>query len=230
MDKELQKRIEQVQQRIEAACRRCGRNPAEVKLIAVSKTVPVERIRDAAACGLRCFGENYVQEALPKIRSLDPSLEWHFVGHLQRNKVKQVLGSFRLIHSVDRLSLIQEIDRRALRDQPVEVLLQVNLSGETSKSGASPQEIPRLMEAILSSPHLRLRGLMTMPPFFDNPEMARPYFRSLRQLRDRLLPLISPPHSLQELSMGMTGDFHVAIEEGATMIRIGTAIFGPRLR
>jgi pyridoxal phosphate enzyme (YggS family) len=220
--------IARVNHRIGEACRRAGRDPLEVKLIAVTKTVEIDRIRQAIQQGLRSFGENYVQEALPKIEQLDRDLEWHFIGRLQSNKVKYVVNTFHLIHSVDRSSLVREINRRAPQERRVPILLQVDLAGEQTKSGVPPANLQQFLMETLDQPHLQVQGLMTMPPFFDELERARPYFRALRRWRDRLREFVTPPHTLKELSMGMTGDFEVAIEEGATMVRIGTAIFGPR--
>jgi len=211
------------------ACERSARDPQEVRLVAVTKNVPATRVKEAMECGLRRFGENYVQEALPKIRALGPEAEWHFIGHLQSNKARHVVGNFRMVHTVDRLSLAKELDRRAPGPEPLEVLIQVNVSGEETKSGIPPESLPELVRELVRLPLIRVRGLMTMPPYFEDPEMSRPYFRLLRQWRDRLRGLIPPPHSVEELSMGMSGDFEVAIEEGATFIRIGTALFGPRL-
>jgi pyridoxal phosphate enzyme (YggS family) len=224
----IEENLARVQDRMEAACLRARRNPEEIELVAVTKTLPVERIREAVACGLRRFGENYVQEALPKIRSLGSQLEWHFIGHLQRNKVRHVLGNFHVIHTVDRLSLAQEIDRRAPDTARIPVLIQVNISGEGTKSGVPPDALMDLVHAVAQLPHIRIRGLMTMPPYFEDPEQARPYFSALRQWAERLKAHLTPPHAMEALSMGMTGDFEVAIEEGATLVRIGTAIFGPR--
>ncbi len=221
-------RLHDIQGRIYRACERSHRDPREVKLIAVTKTVPAELIRHGMECGLRRFGENYVQEALPKIQALGPDAEWHFIGHLQSNKARQVVGRFSMVHTVDRLSLARELDRRVPGPDPLEVLIQVNISGEESKSGVSPDGLAGLVQGLMQLPRIRVRGLMTMPPYFEDPEMSRPYFRLLRELRDRTRHFILPPHSLDELSMGMSGDFEVAIEEGATFIRIGTALFGPR--
>lgn len=225
---DIQENLTRIQDRIEAACLRAGREPGAVKLVAVTKTVSVDLVQQAVACGLRYFGENYVQEALPKIRLLGGGLEWHFIGHLQRNKVKHVLGNFHLIHTVDRVSLAQEIDRRAQGTERIPALIQVNISGESTKSGIPPDGLINLLDAVIQLPHIQIHGLMTMPPFFDDPERARPYFQSLREWGERLKQHLSPPHALEELSMGMTGDFEAAIEEGATIVRIGTALFGPR--
>ncbi len=225
---DIQNNLEEIQRRIQEACARSGRDPAEVKLVAVTKNVPADRIREAMACGIRCFGENYVQEALPKIRALGPDVEWHFIGHLQSNKVKQVVGTFHLIQTVDRVSLAQEIDRRAAGREAVPILVEVNIAGEETKSGLPPGGLHGLLDALTRFPNIEIRGLMTMPPFFEDPEGARPFFRSLRELRDRFRDRIPPPACLDDLSMGMSGDFEVAIEEGATLVRIGTALFGSR--
>lgn len=221
-------RLHDIQERISRACDRSNRDPSEVRLIAVTKNVPVELVREGMECGLRRFGENYVQKALQKIHALSPEAEWHFIGHLQSNKARHVVGRFRMVHTVDRLSLARELDRRVPGPEPLEVLIQVNISGEETKSGVSPDGLAQLVRGLMQLPRIRVRGLMTMPPYFDDPEMSRPYFRLLRELRDRTRGLVLAPHSLDELSMGMTGDFEVAIEEGATFIRIGTALFGPR--
>ncbi len=218
-----------VKRRIEAAARRAGRNPAEVRLVAVSKTVPVDRLKEAVAAGQHIFGENYLQEARPKIAALGEGISWHFVGHLQTRKAKAVVGHFELIHSVDRLKLAQALEQAAAQLNIVQdILIQVNLAGEDTKSGVSPEEVPDLLAEIGKLPHLRVLGLMTMPPWFADPERVRPYFRTLRELRDRLRELQVAGTPLPELSMGMTGDFEVAVEEGATLVRVGTAIFGER--
>jgi len=219
--------LEEVRHRLAAAARRAGRDPAEVKLVAVSKTKPVELIREALAAGQRLFGENYLQEARTKIEALGETATWHFIGHLQTNKAKGAVGLFELIHGVDRLKLARALDRAAAQMGKVQkILLQINLAGEESKSGAAPEEAPELLKAVASLPHLRVVGLMTMPPWLTDPEAVRPYFRRLRELRDRLLQQDAGP--LPELSMGMSGDFETAVEEGATLVRVGTAIFGER--
>jgi pyridoxal phosphate enzyme (YggS family) len=219
--------LEKVRGRIAAAARKVGRDPAQVKLVAVSKTVDLARITEARDAGQEIFGENYLQEARGKIEALGPGAAWHFIGHLQTNKAKAAVGLFRLIHSVDRLHLAQALEKAAAGQQKVqEILLQVNLAGEASKSGAPPEAAPALLQEISRLPHLKVVGLMTMPPWFTDPEAVRPYFRALRELRERLLQLRICP--LPELSMGMSGDFETAIEEGATLVRVGTAIFGQR--
>lgn len=224
---QIARNLEEVRKRLEAAARRAGRDPAAVQVVAVSKTVDAARIKEAWDAGQKIFGENYLQEARGKIAALGPGATWHFIGHLQTNKAKAAVELFHLIHSVDRLHLAQALEKAAAGQQKVqEILLQVNLAGEASKSGAPPAAVPELLGEIAHLPHLRVVGLMTMPPWFEDPEAVRPYFRDLREMRDRLLQLGLAP--LPELSMGMSGDFETAIEEGATLVRIGTAIFGRR--
>lgn len=224
---QIARNLEEVRNRIEAAARRAGRDPAAVKLVAVSKTVDAERVREALAAGQKIFGENYLQEARGKIEALGPEAQWHFIGHLQTNKAKAAVALFRLIHSVDRIHLAQALEKAAAQTGKVqEILLEVNLAGEETKSGAPPQAVAELLRQAALLPHLRVQGLMTMPPWLADPEAVRPYLRGLRELRDRLLQLNICP--LPELSMGMSGDFETAIEEGATLVRVGTAIFGRR--
>ncbi len=214
-------RLEQVRERIAAACQRAGRSPREVSIVAVAKGFPPEAIREAWEAGVRHLGENRVQEALAKRPHLqDLPLTWHMVGHLQTNKVKAALELFDIIQSVDSLRLAQELDRRASR--PVPVLLEVNVAGEASKFGFSPDELPHVWPRLRDLPNLEVRGLMTVAPIADDPEAVRPVFRRLREMAEAL--------GLRELSMGMSDDFEVAIEEGATMVRLGRAIFGERPR
>jgi len=222
-------RIARIEQRIRDAALRSGRNPEAIRWIAVSKTVPTDRIQEAVEAGVTRLGENYIQEAKKKIEVLqNASLSWHFIGHLQSNKAREAVRLFDMIHTVDRLKLALELNRHAGSLGVVRaVLIQVNLSMEPTKSGIPRHETPALARAILDMEHLRLRGLMTLPPFFDAPERVRPYFAALRQLRDRLKETVSC-EALNELSMGMTGDFETAVEEGATLVRIGTACFGER--
>ena len=216
----------QVMERIEKAAQRAGRDPKEVKLVAVSKTVEVERIREAIDAGVSILGENYVQEARKKIEEIGRQVEWHFIGHLQTNKAKYAVRLFDLIHSVDSLSLAEELNRRAQKEnQIIKVMIEVNLSGEASKFGTEEEKAFELAKEICRLKNLSLVGLMTMPPYFDSPELSRPYFIQLRQLKERLEKEGIP---LKELSMGMSNDFEIAIEEGATYVRVGTAIFGPR--
>ncbi len=219
-----------VRARIDAAARACGRDPTAIRLVAVSKTRSPQEVAWAHEAGITEFGENYVQEAKEKIAALKPlPLRWHFVGHLQTNKVRFAVRLFDLIHTLDSVRLARELDRVAGRIPKVqEVLIQVSLAGEKTKSGAFPEEVPTLLREAAALPHLRVCGLMTLPPYFDDPERARPFFARLRELRDRLQQEAPQGVSLTELSMGMTGDFEAAIAEGATIVRIGTAIFGKR--
>ena len=220
----------QINNRIQAACFRVGRDAAGVSLIGVTKMVSLDRIREGIEAGIRILGENYVQEASQKVQALsDLSVSWHFIGHLQSNKAKVVLEAFDLIHSVDRESLARELDRQAHKQgKKIPVLLQVNTGQEESKSGLPPEELLPFFERLSAWEGLDVRGLMALPPYYDDPEEVRPHFRTLRELLDRLREQTACPERLSELSMGMSHDFEVAIEEGATMIRIGTALFGTR--
>ncbi len=219
-------RLATVQDRIARACERAGRDPAEVRLIAVSKTFDAERVREALAAGQRVFGENRVQEALAKLEQIDGA-EWHLIGSLQRNKARHVAGRFHRIHAVDSEALARELDKRSraagLRQA---VLIQVNQAGEATKAGVSAEELQPLAERVLEPDALELRGLMAIPPPADRPEDNRRWFAGLRELRDRCAAATG--RELPELSMGMTGDFEVAIEEGACWIRVGRALFGER--
>jgi pyridoxal phosphate enzyme (YggS family) len=218
-----------IRDKIDAAARRAGRDPASVRLVAVSKTKPAALVEEAARCGQLIFGENYVQELTAKAAEVREPVVWHFIGSLQSNKVRQIAGQVAMIHSVDRLSLAAEIDCQWAKLGGVcDVLIQVNIAGEASKSGTTSEETLELVRAAALLPHLRIRGLMTMPPFFDDPDGARPYFRELRRLADVIDSLKIPNVLMAELSMGMSGDFEVAIEEGATLVRVGSAIFGER--
>jgi pyridoxal phosphate enzyme (YggS family) len=216
---------------IDQAATRSGRTSRDITLIAVSKTVGLDHLRQALAAGISLFGENYVQEALEKYTTLkEAGFRWHMIGHLQRNKVKYIVEACDCIHSVDNLKLAEEIDLRAGRAGKImPILLEVNLAGEASKSGIHTEaELLAILEPLAHLANIRLTGLMTMPPFFDEPELARPYFRRLRELRDRINTMNLAGCQLTELSMGMSGDFEVAVEEGATMVRVGSAIFGAR--
>ena len=217
-----------IKERIASAAERIGRSPDEVRLVTVGKTQPAERIREAISSGADIIGENYIQEAREKFdRLVQMDAQWHFIGHLQRNKSKYAVRMFDLIHTVDSLRLARELDQQARKVDKVQpILVQVNISGEQTKSGVDETQAMELVQGILDLSNLRLEGLMTMPPFFDAPEKARPFFAALRQMRDRLAHQMKI--ELKELSMGMTGDFEVAIEEGATLVRIGTALFGAR--
>ncbi len=223
-------RLAEVRGRISAAARSAGRDPAAVRLVAVSKTFPLNLVRDAYAAGQRDFGENRVQEALQKISAAtDLEIRWHLLGHLQTNKARKAGPAFAMIHGVDSVELLQKLDAAAEESgRAPELLIQVDLAGEATKFGVPPGEVPRLFEAAAACRAARVTGLMTLPPHPETPEDARPYFRRLRELRDRWLTSDVPASMLRELSMGMSGDFEVAIQEGATLVRVGTAIFGSR--
>jgi pyridoxal phosphate enzyme (YggS family) len=221
--------LKTVKDRIAQAALRAGRNPQDVQLVAVSKTVSAESIQQAIEAGVTIVGENYVQEARKKIGELGKAVRWDFIGHLQRNKVSYAIDLFEVIHSIDRPSLAQEMSRIAAKKRKtVRILVQVTISGEEAKSGIDTAGVNALVSQIASLPNLALEGLMTMPPYFTDPENARPYFVALRKLRDTLVAEQGNHINLKELSMGMSGDFEVAIEEGATLVRVGTAIFGER--
>ena len=220
-EEEIRANLERVQAAIARACARAGRSFDDVVLVAVSKTVEVERIKLAIAAGVAALGENRVQEAREKIEALGRPVPWHLIGPLQTNKAKDAARLFDWIHSVDRLELARELDRRAhALGRTVDALLEVNVGEEPQKSGVRPGEIKPLLDALASLDGIRIRGLMAIPPAAHDPERTRPYFRRLRELRDAA--------GLEHLSMGMSADFEVAVEEGATMVRVGTAIFGPR--
>ena len=222
--------LKRVKERIEAAALSAGRDPKTVKLVAVSKTVPADRVLVAIKAGATDFGENYVQEARDKIEVLKgESISWHFIGHLQSNKAKYAVKLFDLIHSVDSSKLARELNKRAGSLGKVQqILIQVNISGEETKSGIDAEQALELVRQVSRFENLAIRGLMTMPPFFNAPDKVRPYFRALKELQDVIRTEAIPNVDMTELSMGMTGDFEAAIEEGATVVRIGTAIFGER--
>jgi len=224
MERTIRDRLGEVLRRMGAAAMRAGRDPADVRLVVVTKNRAAEEIREVLAAGRYALGENRVQEALDKIPALPPDTEWHLIGHLQTNKVAQAIRQFALIHSVDSARLAEAIQRAADReDRFVDVLLEVNVSGEATKYGLRAEEVEPLLATIARThDRLRVRGLMTMAALEAQPEATRPVFRGLRLLRDRLA---AAGHKLPELSMGMTNDFEVAVEEGATMVRVGTAIF-----
>lgn len=216
-----------VMDRVKRAARRAGRDPAEVSLIAVSKTVDVKRVKEAISAGVTAFGENYVQEAQEKIQKIkDRSIDWHFIGHLQKNKAKIAVEVFDCVHTVDSIELAVELNKRA--EKPLDILIEVNLAREKTKTGVDAEGAVKLARALQGLEGLRPRGLMTIPPYFEAPEASRPYFVTLRRLAERINKERIPGITLRDLSMGMSNDFEVAIEEGATMVRIGTAIFGPR--
>ena len=230
MPENIQSRLERVKERIEAAALSAGRDPKTVKLVAVSKTVPVDRIRAAIKAGATDLGENYVQEGREKIEALKGErILWHFIGHLQSNKAKYAVKLFDLIHSIDSPKLAKELHKRARALGKVQqILIQVNISGEETKSGIDTERALELVREVSLFENLAIRGLMTMPPFFNAPDKVRPYFRALKDLQDIIRKGAIPNVEMTELSMGMTGDFEAAIQEGATLVRIGTAIFGER--
>jgi PLP dependent protein len=226
---DLKKRLDNVKDRINKTALKCGRDPESIHLVAVSKTIPANRVREAIMAGVTTLGENYVQEARNKFNVLGTfPVSWHFIGHLQSNKAKYAVRLFDLIHSVDSLKLARELNKQAKKVNKIQdVLIQINISKEPSKSGSDIENAANLIKDIVLFENLTVKGFMAMPPFFNNPEKARPYFTALRNLRDQIQKDF-PGVDLNELSMGMTGDFEVAIEEGATFVRIGTAIFGER--
>jgi len=226
----LTARISSVFKKITYAALRSGRNPEEIKLIAVTKSQPIDKIIESVDLGLRVFGENKVQEAKQKIEKLNEfnfNIEWHMIGHLQSNKVKEAVRLFEIIHSVDSDKLAILIDKEASKIKKIQrALIQVKLSEEETKYGINEDAVEEIFKLSKKLKYLQIEGLMTIPPYFVNPEDTRPYFRKLRQIKEELSQKGYP---LQELSMGMSNDFEVAVEEGSTMVRIGTAIFGPRI-
>lgn len=219
-----------MRQNIAEAARRAGRNPSDVKLIAVSKTHPPVAIRRAMSLGQRFFGENKVQEGESKIAEIGRDAEWHLIGHLQKNKARRAVQLFDVIHSVDSVEIALRLDRICNEEgrNELPVLVQVDLAGEATKSGVPESGLTEVVNAVRGAQNLSLRGLMILPPYFDDPEMTRPYFHRLRVIRDRLAAEGAFNGRAGELSMGMSHDFEVAIEEGATMVRVGSAIFGER--
>ena len=218
-----------INDRIRAAAEKAGRDPASVRLVAVSKTRPAADITAAFQAGQSLFGENYIQELVPKLAEIQEPVQWHVIGHLQSNKVKYIAGQVAMIHSVDRFSLAQEIDRQwGKLGKTCDVLIQVNISGEATKSGTTEEGAIQLVRECALLPNIRVKGLMTMPPFFDDPEAARPFFAELRRLAEAVAAERIDGVEMVELSMGMSGDFEAAIQEGATLVRVGTAIFGGR--
>jgi pyridoxal phosphate enzyme (YggS family) len=215
--------------KIRIAARMSGRDPESVQLVAVSKTRPAADVNEAARNGQLVYGENYAQELVAKAGEVTEAVEWHFIGHLQSNKVRQIAGLVTMIHSVDRLSLAEEIDRQwGKLGKVCDVLIEVNLAREETKSGTTAMAVLELVRQVSLLHHIRIMGLMTMPPFFDDPEAARPYFRELRRLAEKIAMENIPNVSMTALSMGMSGDFEAAVAEGATLVRVGTAIFGER--
>jgi pyridoxal phosphate enzyme (YggS family) len=221
----LDTRLQAVRKTIASSADHAGRDPNEVVLVAVTKGFPVERIREALGAGLRILGENRVQEALPKIDEIGPAgVDWHLIGHLQTNKVKFVDGRFRMVQSLDSVGLVEALDRRL--QSALDVLIEVNVAEEPQKTGVSPADLAAVAAAVNAAEHLRLRGLMTVAPMVDDLETVRPVFRQLRALRDATSQQLGV--ALPVLSMGMTDDYAIAVEEGATMLRLGRALFGPR--
>lgn len=223
------KRLENIKDRINKSAVRCGRDPKSVRLVAVSKTVSTDRIKAAIDAGIDILGENYIQETRTKFNALAAyPVSWHFIGHLQTNKAKYAVRLFDLIHSVDSLKLARELDKQAKKVNKIqEILIQINIGNEPSKSGADIGNISNLIKDVSCLQNLSVKGLMIMPPYFTDPEKVRPYFSALRDLRNRIHQTVSGV-DLHELSMGLSNDFETAIEEGATLVRIGTAIFGER--
>lgn len=225
----VKENLQKVEEKIQAACDRAGRDRSSLELIAVSKTKPAERIREAMDSGIKVFGENKVQELLEKQEIITESLDWHLIGHLQRNKVRQIVGKVKRIHSVDSLRLAAQIQSDfEKQDQTAHILVQVNVAGEESKFGIRPEETEDFLREISQYPNIRVHGLMTIAPFVENPEENRINFRNLHKLLVDINEKNIDNISMHELSMGMTGDYEVAIEEGATYIRVGTGIFGSR--
>jgi pyridoxal phosphate enzyme (YggS family) len=220
-----------IRARIAAAAAAAGRSPQDVRLLAVSKTFSADHVRAAYAAGQRDFGENKVQEALQKIaETTELEIRWHLIGHLQSNKVKKAAPAFAAIHAIDSVDLVRHVDAAAVeRGAAPDLYIQVDLAGESTKFGAPEQDVPAIAREASSCRAARLRGLMLLPPWFDDPERARPYFRRLRDLRERLVEDGIDSSCMRELSMGMSHDFEVAIQEGATLVRVGTAIFGKRI-
>lgn len=225
----LEDNFREVKQRIEEACRRSGRDPKEVTLIAVSKTKPVEMLQEAYDFGTRIFGENKVQELTDKYEQMPKDIHWHLIGHLQRNKVKYIIDKVDLIHSVDSLRLAETIDKEAQKHGLIaNILIEVNVAGEESKFGLAPEEVGEFVDQLAEFSHIKVCGLMTIAPFVENPEENRPYFQRLRKLSVDIAAKKVNNVTMSILSMGMTNDFEVAVEEGATMVRVGTGLFGVR--
>lgn len=226
----VEKNLKTVQGRIADAAKRSGRVPSSVKLVVVTKTVTQDRIREAVAAGAAILGENRVQEAKEKIEALRSIASWHLIGHLQTNKAKYAVKLFDLIHSVDNLELARELDKQAAKaGKKQNILVEVNIAGEVQKAGIGSQDAAPLISEIAKLKHLSLKGLMTIPPYSENPEDSRDYYRNMRELAADITQKNIPGVSMQELSMGMSGDFEVAVEEGATLVRVGTAIFGKKI-
>jgi PLP dependent protein len=230
MNNDIRKNLQTVNEKITRSAIKSGRSGEDIKLIAVSKFVSIERIKEGIDAGIKVLGENRVQEAKEKIEKIGNNLvEWHLIGHLQSNKVKDAVNLFSMIHSIDSLKLAKELQSKAeTAKKRIDILVQFNLSGESTKSGSAKEEAHELLSGLSKLNNIRVLGLMTMPPFFDDPIQSRPYFKNLRELSGDIMSWKLENISMDYLSMGMTGDFEVAIEEGANIVRIGTAIFGSR--
>lgn len=226
---EIKKNLENVRRRIKEACGESGRSVEDVRLIAVSKTKPLPALEEAYACGCRDFGENKVQELVEKYEALPKDIRWHMIGHLQRNKVKYIVDKVFLIHSVDSLRLAQEIEKEAAKHgKTVNILIEVNVAGEESKFGVTPEGVFALVKEIAKMPHIRVKGLMTIAPYVEDAVENKPYFEKIKKIYVDIIHKNIDNVFMEELSMGMTGDYEVAISEGATYIRVGTGIFGER--
>lgn len=225
----IKENLEKIRERMAVAATRVGRNPDSVKLVAVSKRVPLERIQEAVDAGHFLFGENYLQEAQDKIKQLGPEVVWHFIGHLQSNKAKLASELFQVVETVDRLKLAKSLEKHlAANDNTLSILIQINIGREPQKAGVLPEDAEGLLRSIVELPYLKVKGLMAMPPFLE-PEAVRPYFRQMRQMADDFVGKgLLGKDGQMELSMGMSGDYEIAIEEGSTLVRVGTALFGAR--
>lgn len=227
----LRVNLAEIRQKIEAAAEKAQRNADEIRLVAVSKTHPASILRDAIAVGAGCFGENKVQEAIGKIEEIGrDAAEWHLIGHLQSNKARKAVELFDVIHTLDSKKLAERLERICVEEnrENLSALIQVDLANEATKSGILKKDLPELVEFLQNCKHLKFDGLMIIPPFFDDAEKVRPFFKELRELRDKLLAQNAFANKKGELSMGMSQDFEIAVEEGATIVRVGTAIFGER--
>jgi len=222
-------KLENIKVRIAEAAQKAGRNPARIKLLAVSKRKPPEMIEELYSMGQTSFAENYLQEAQGKIATINGDIQWHFIGHIQSKKTAQIAELFDVVHTVDRVKIANGLEKKlAQLDKKLTVYVQVNIGREPQKSGVEPEELTALVSAVISLPHLRFAGLMAMPPYSQNPETSRPYFREMRHLCEELRQNIDGLPRALGLSMGMSGDFETAIAEGATVVRVGTALFGDR--
>ncbi len=228
-DSYLQDNIKTIKSRIERACHKVGRNPADITLVAVTKTIDTDIVNRSIAFGISHIGENKPQEIVRKYPLIEKDVDWHMIGHLQSNKVKMVIDKVKLIHSVDRLSVVNEIEKRAASlDKVIDILIQVNIGEESQKSGVAAAEVKALLEKVEQCQHIRVLGLMCLAPYFYDAEQVRPYFKKMKEIFDEIKAMPLQRGKIEILSMGMTNDFEVAIEEGATMIRVGTGLYGAR--